>query len=309
VRRERRRSGRLSPPAPRRKLRAWRLAAALLCVAPCAHGQAWLPGGGSLDYSLSYSDVLNKKHYLPDGSEFDAGHTRTHTLGLSISWSPSDRFLLSVGIPYVRSEYHGSRPHAGTEIDDGDTRPTFTDARVELHFQALEVPVALAPYVAIVKPVNDYPVLGHAAPGRGLDEYWVGFFAGKSLDPWIPDAFVQLRYNHAFVEKVAGVAHDRRNADLEFGYFMTPRWMAKATLSWQGAHGGIDVPIPPSNPLYPYHDQIAAESFVHVGGGIAWFPSERFGLYASYVTALRGRNGHKVDHGVNLGVSFSPRYR
>jgi hypothetical protein len=274
-----------------------------------AQAQAWLPPQGSLDFSLQYNDVLNKKHYLPDGSEFDAGHTRSHNLGLSVSWSPSDRFMLSVGIPYVRSEYHGSRPHVGTEIDDGDSHSTFTDVRAELHFQAMQAPVALAPYVAIVKPAHSYATLGHAAPGRGLDEYWVGLFAGKSLDRWIPETFVQLRYNYAFVDKVAGIAHDRSNADLEVGYFVTPRWMAKATLSWQDTHGGIDVPVPPSHPLYLYHDQLARESFVQVGGGIAWFPDERFGLYAGYTTSLRGRNGHKVDHGVNLGIGYSPRAR
>ena len=42
--------------------------ALLLALAPVAAiGQAWLPPQGSASYTLSYNDVLNLKHYLPDG--------------------------------------------------------------------------------------------------------------------------------------------------------------------------------------------------------------------------------------------------
>jgi hypothetical protein len=211
-------------------------------------------------------------------------------------------------VPYVRSEYHGDRPHP-TEVDDGDYHGTFTDLRVELHYQALLEPFAFAPYVALVQPTHSYPALGHAAPGRNLQEQWIGFFAGKSLDLWIPQTYVQARYTYAFVEKVVGIGHDRSNLDVEVGYFVRPEWSIRGVLYWQRTHGGIDVPIPISNPLFPYHDQLASERFLNAGIGASYAGSGGISFFALYNTSLHGQNSHKLGHGVNLGFgySFAPR--
>jgi hypothetical protein len=266
--------------------------------------QAWLPEKGDLSASLLYSDIFDTKHYLPDGEEQDAGHMRSYSTALSVSYSPADRVLLTAGLPYVRGEYHGDHPHP-TEVDDGHYHGTFTDLRLELHYQTLFEPVAFAPYVAWVQPTHDYPSLGHAAPGRNLREYWVGFFAGKSLDLWIPRTYVQARYSFAFVEKVAGIGHDRSNLDFEVGYFVRPAWSVRGMLFWQRTHGGIDVPIPPSNPLFPYHDQLASERFLNVGAGTAYDITGRTNVFALYTASLYGKNGHKLGRGVHLGFGYS----
>jgi hypothetical protein len=280
------------------------IAGAALLAPVLAGAQAWLPPKGTLSYSLTYNDVLNLKHYLPDGNEIDVGHTRTHAIGFAFAYSPTDRLTLMAGIPYVMTRYWGEHPHP-TELDDGHEHSTFTDLRISAHYQVLEEPFALAPYVAVVIPSHDYETLGHAAPGRGLTEYWLGFGAGKNLDAWLPRTYVQMRYNYAFVEKVAGVKHDQSNVDLEVGYFITSRWSIRALGYWQFAHGGIDVPIPPSDPLYPYHDQLAATTFLNVGAGAAWAMNRRTSLYVTYLTSLHGTNGHKLDQGLTVGTGFS----
>ena len=78
--------------------------------------------------------------------------------------------------------------------------------RFELRYQALENPLAVTPLrQATGHPIHDYVTLGHAAPGKGLDEYTVGFYAGPGrLDPWIPRTYFHARYGYSFVEKVAG---------------------------------------------------------------------------------------------------------
>jgi hypothetical protein len=189
-------------------------------------------------------------------------------------------------------------------VDDGDEHRSFTDLRLEAHWQWLDGPVAVAPYAAVVTPVTDYETLGHAAPGRGLDELWFGFYAGSTLDEWLPRTYVQLHGNYAFVERVAGVHHDRTRADLEFGWFATPQLSLGAVLSLQETHGGIDVPIPRSNPLYPYHDQLADDDFLNVGASIGWFPTATASFTLAYATSIRGQNGHKLDHGVTLVAGF-----
>jgi hypothetical protein len=32
---------------------------------------------------------------------------------------------------------------------------------------------------------------------------------GKSFDEWIPRTYAQMKYTYGFVEKVAGISHDR----------------------------------------------------------------------------------------------------
>lgn len=270
-----------------------------------ATAQAWLPEKGSFALNLDYADALSKKHYLPDGEEVDVGHTLSQTMALTASYAVSDRVSLMASLPWVRTRYTGERPHPA-EVDDGQAHSTVTDLYLAAHFQLALDPVAIAPYVAALVPTHDYATLGHAAPGRGLHEYWLGLYAGKSLHPWIPRTYVQARYNYAFVEEVAGIGHDRSNADLEAGYFLNERVSIRALVNWQKTHGGIDVPIPPSNPLYPYHDQLGAEGHLNVGGGASWTMNDRFGIYCSYMQSIRGENGHKLDRGLSLGVSYVP---
>ena len=274
----------------------------LLFARTAAAQSAWLPTRGQFDFGVSYTNLLNQKHYLPDGSEVDAGSTRSETIALKFQYGLTDRLTLSGGIPYVRTWYEGGRPHPG-DIDDGDTNETFTDLRLGMHYQASEGPIAFAPYLQFSTPVADYETLGHAAPGRGLDELWLGFFAGRDLDHWLRGTYLQMRYNYAFVEEVAGVFHDRSNAELELGFRATPRLTLRGLAMWQHTHGGIDVPVPVTDPLFPYHDQLAAEDYTILGAGGSFSLAGNNNLFALFLHSIEGRNGHKIDQSITLGWS------
>lgn len=291
-----------------RSLRSDGLVSAALVVAclfagSVASAQAWLPAKGTLGSAVTYNNELNLYHYLPNGDESDAGHTRSETLGLSLGYSPTDRLLLTASVPFVTTRYWGDRPHPG-EIDNGDEHHSWTDLRVSAHYQLLREPFALAPYIAFVTPVSDYPTLGHAAPGRGLNETWLGFGIGKSLAQWIPRTYVQGRYNYAFVEEVADVKHDHSNVDLEIGHFINRQWSVRALCFMRFAHGGIDVPIPRSNPLYFYHDQLGATSYTNLGLGASYSPNRSVSFYVTALQSVKGENGHKVDQGITFGMSY-----
>jgi len=270
-----------------------------------ARAQAWLPDAGTLSLSVVHSDIENNIHYLPNGDEIDVGHTRVFTEVLAVGYSPSDRWLLSASLPYVRAAYHGNFPDPDSPVDDGRYHGTFTDLRAELHYQLREQPFAFSPYLALVVPTHSYVALGHAAPGRDLHEEWIGFFLGKSLDQWLPRTYVQVRYSYAFVEKLLGVTHDRSFADLEVGRFLNARWSVRALASWMTPHGGIDVPPPIGSPYMMVHDRIAAERYMQAGAGVAWSPSERANAYLIYRQSLSGANGHKVNNGFTLGYDYS----
>ena len=288
----------------KRRVSLWLASLALLLVfGGAAQAQAWLPEQGHVMFSTAFSDNLNKKHYLPNGDEVDVGHTRTRSVSLSAMYAPTDRWMIAVGVPYVEARYRGSRPHP-VDIDDGDYHGSITDLHLVLHFQALTEPLALAPYIGVVVPLEDYETLGHAARGRGLQEQWLGFYVGKSLDPWIRGTYMQARYNYAFVERVAGIAHDRSNADLEVGWFITPQWSVRALFSAVNTHGGIPVPVPVTHPLFQFHDQLAAEKLRNVGAGVSWSMSDSTDFYLVYLQSVRGESAHKLDTGLTLGFNY-----
>lgn len=293
--------------------RAWCVGAAAflgLALAPCAaRAQAWLPAKGSAGFAFDYSDILNKKHYNSEGQAADIGHTDVQIYNLSASYSPSDRVALSASLPFVRTRHRGDNCCGhDTEIDNGNWHDTVTDLQLMASFQATGGPVALAPYVGLVIPTHSYTTFGHAAPGRGLEELWFGFYAGASLHPWIPRTYFQLRGNYAFVEEVLGISHDRTNATLEIGYYLNPAWSVRALVTSQWTQGGIDLPLDPNDPqtpiLFPVHDLLVAEDFVSVGAGGSWVINERVSAYALYMHMIEGSNAHKVDHRISVGVSY-----
>ena len=308
--------------APRRRgPRAVRAGSALVvCLALlplAAQGQAWLPPKGTFSYSFDYTDILNKKHYgfpgcvTPAGAscsgEADVGHTDSQIFTFSASYSPTDRISINASLPYVRTRHRDDDPTVPDShddpIDDGSWHGTITDLQFTVNYQLVTGSFGLAPYVGAVIPAKSYVTAGHSAPGRGLNEFWVGAYAAMSLNEWIPRSYVQLRGNYAFVEKVQGISHDRINAILEMGYFPTPAWNVRLMASRQWTQGGIDVPTFDPE-LFPVHDILAAEEFVAVGGGATWVINERVSVYAFYMQAIDGRSAHKVDHRVTTGVSY-----
>ncbi len=298
------------------RLKASALATVVLSIANVApantFAQAWLPEAKTFGAAVVFDDSFVRDHYLPDGSTVDVGHTRTQTYGFAVSYSPTDRLMLTAGIPLVSTRFtgppsHGGDPHAVD--DDGDKHTTFTDFRFGAHYQLLEEPVALAPLVAIVIPSHDYGTFGHAAHGRGLNEYWIGFAIGKNLSEWIPGTYTQLRYTYAFVEQVQNVGHNRSNYYYELGKFFTPRFNVSAFASWQQTHGGIDAPTPRSSPYYLNHDKIEDEEFVNLGLGGGYSLTPELTTFATYMTSVDGQNTHKLSQGVTVGLSYGFRPR
>ncbi len=297
-----------------RSLKPW-LGLALVAAAlqpGMALAQAWLPDEGTLSFALTYNDTLNREHYLANGDVIDVGHTRARSYGMLVSYSPTDRLMLVAGVPYVRTRYWGPPSHGGApeiHVDDGEIHTSFTDFRLSAHYQLMEYPVAFTPLVAVVFPSNDYETAGHAAHGRMLNELWLGFQLGKNLDPWIPRTYTQLRYTYAFVEEVEHIHHDRSNVNFELGVFLTRNWNVSAFGAWQQTHGGIDLPIPRSHPLFPNHDRIGDDEYFNVGLGMGYSLTEQWSGFVTYMQGDSGRNGHKLNQGVTIGFAYGYRPR
>jgi hypothetical protein len=286
--------------------------ALLVCAASTVQAQTWLPQEGTWTTSILFNDVLNREHWLHDGDTVDVGHTRSQSYGLVATYSPTDRLMLSAGIPYVRTRYWGPPSHGGSpdiHTDDGEWHDDFTDWRLSAHYNLLQDPVVLTPLVALVIPSGDYETLGHAAHGRQLNEYWLGFGIGKNLDEWVPRTFVQARYTYAFVEEVQDIPHDRSNLNMEIGTFLTRRWSVSAYGSWQQTHGGIKLPVPRSDQYFANHDRIGNDDYFNAGLGTGFSITPDLTFFVTYLTAVSGTNGHVMNQGTTIGLNygFNPR--
>jgi hypothetical protein len=298
----------------------WRPFLVLAWLVPGAvSGQAWLPDKGAFNASFLFNDQLYTAHWGTNGETIPGINVRSETYAFLANYGVTDRVMVSGVLPYINTRYKGPPSHRppgtppgtpplpGFEADDGDWHGTFTDLRVGVHYQALEQPVALAPFIAVVTPVTDYAKRGHSAPGRHLNELLLGFNVGKSLDAWLPRTYTQLRYSYAFVEEVQDIKHDRSNLNFEFGTFFTPRWNVSLYGAWQWTHGGINPPYPPE---YAFnHDLLIEDEFFNAGVGTGFALTPELTAFALYMEGIDGKNGHKVDQSLTFGLSYGFRPR
>ena len=287
-----------------------------LLAAAGARGQAWLPPQGEAWLTFGYGNIYSAHHYRlnlpPDATP---GPTRTQTLGIVAGYGLSDKFALNVSIPFVNSIYHGDRPHRINGViltpDDGRYHGNFQDFRINLGYQALSGTVAIAPFLTVVIPSNDYPTLSHAAPGLGLNQVLLGFAAGASLDRIVPRTYAELYYNYAFVEKVLGINVNRSDFGFQTGYFITPSLGLRFLAAGHYTHGGIAYETPasfflPDHPeLYAVHDQIGKSSNVSVGGGLSYELTGNTQVSFSYLRSIYGKTGHKLDDGLGFSVTYN----
>jgi hypothetical protein len=279
--------------------------------------QAWLPPKGEASFSMGYGDVFVNKHYLgtadnaSDGAETDYGHIRSQSFGFGLTYGVTDRFAVSLGIPYLVTKYYGTPgqnffPHT-IPIDDGHYHGTFQDYRIDLSYQAFNGPVAVAPFVSAIIPSHAYTSFAHAAPGRDLHEYLLGFSLGGRLDRLLPGSYVEITYSYAFVERLMNIHHDRSNVFLELGYFLTPSLSLRGIGTGIYTHGGIAFESPQTTPpeLFPIHDRIGHDSGIDLGGGLSYTLTGATTLNVSYLTQVQGRGGHKIKDALSFGVSYS----
>jgi len=293
----------------------------LVLQAGAARAQAWLPAQGEGTVSLVVQDIAAKYHYLP-AEPFDRGHIRSDTMALDFTYGLTDQLAVSIGIPWVLSKYDGATPHPlvdtsgavpvfyGTNpLDNGSYHGAFQDFRFDVRYNVTKRGVVLTPFIGSVVPSHDYTYFAHAAPGRDLKELQVGVSAAKMLDALVPGLFVQGRYAYGFTEEVLDISHNRSMAGLEIGYFVTPKLRLMSINTGQVTHGGIDLTqnsrVDLGPVLWSHHDQIDRVNFLNMGGGASYSVTENVDLFGSAIHTVGQRNGHAIEYGVTIGLSWS----
>lgn len=287
-----------------------------------ARAQAWLPPQGEGAVSFVYQNMFDRYHQFPGIGKVDAGPTTSRSLLLDVTYGLTDKIAISFGIPWVAAKYVGPGPHplvdlsgasprfyGATPLDDGTYHGTFQDVRFDVRYNLTKKGMVLTPFVGTSAPSHAYTTLAHAAPGQSLKALQVGVSGAKMLDRAVPGLFVQGRYAYAIAEKRLDISHNRSNADLEVGYFVTPKLRVLALGAGQLTHGGIDMVRKPQVNLPPlqflHHDQITRINFLNVGGGAAYSLTEKIDVFGSMIRTVAARNGHMVNRGLSVGLSWS----
>jgi hypothetical protein len=240
----------------------------ILASAPDLHAQAWVSpmGEGSVTIAFQNMNVVN---HLAGKTVNKAGTIDTSTLLVDTSYGLTDRLSLDFAAPFVASKYTGTKPHPGSNIDNGSYHGTFADLRFAVRYNLTRRGIVLTPYVGTTTPSHDYVYFAHAAAGQRLTEFQIGTYVAKLFDRGIPNLFISGRYSYGFVEKVLDISHNRSSADLEVGYFFTPKFRAFGMTSAQYTHGGLDMPTngPYGLPLryQPVHDLIQKVNYWKAG--------------------------------------------
>jgi hypothetical protein len=305
---------------PRNALTTLAVLLAVTTSAVPAQAQAWLPPQGEGTVSILFSDVLVKNHYF--GTEpFDGGRIRSESVLIDATYGVTDRIAINAAIPLVASEYTVtnspfSAPHPQplypgvNPLDDGRYHAVWQDIRFGVRYNIVKKRgFAVTPFVGSLVPSHGYEVFAHTAAGRDLNELQLGVSAAKVFESALPGLFLQANYSYGIVQQVLDIAHNRSMLSAEAGYFFSPKVRGIGLVSGQVTHGGIDAyPEIGFDPIrFPVHDQITRDNFLTVGGGVAWAISEKIDLFGSVVHALAAaqRNGHQIDHGVTVGLTWS----
>jgi len=284
------------------------LGAGALALPPSAFAQAWVPEKGSGSVSVAVQELNVKKHYAST-TLVDAGHINTVVVLADVTYGVTDKIAVDLAVPFVSSAYAGTKGHPGTSIDNGDFHSAFTDLRFSVRYNVTRKGAVFTPYIGSIVPSHDYAFYGHSASGERLRELQVGTFVAKLFTSGVPGLFLSGRAAYGFVEKVQDISHNRSMGDLEAGYFFTPTFRAFAMTGAQYTHGGIQFPLgglPAVDPKYKTtHDIVQQVNYLHAGGGFAYSITDAFDLFGSFTRQVAGRNGHALNRGITVGVSWS----
>jgi hypothetical protein len=305
------------------RIRSAALAAmAVLLLAPAsAWAQAFTPAQGEGVVSMLFQDQFFKYHVAPT-TEVDSGQIYVRNMLLDVTYGLSDKVAISVGLPWVATRYSGPTPHPlslapGSPInpvDDGTWHSTTQDFRFDVRYNVtrnlLHKGIVFTPFVGSIQPSHDYTYFAHAGFGRDLREVQIGASVAKLFEKGIPGLLIQGRYGYGFVEQVVDISHNRSQASLEAAYFVTPKLRLIALSAGQITHGGIDFLGAPSRALltpdqFAHHDQIQRENVLQAGGGVSYSLTESIDIFGSAMRAVAQRNGHELNRGISVGVSWS----
>ena len=266
--------------------------------------QAWVSYKDEALLSFSYQ-------YL--GTD-ERSSTRSQVFVLNGDVGITQKLTFNGAINYVATRFTGSGRAHNPGVDNGTWNTSFQDARIGVRYKAYEgSDWMLTPSAALVLPVTDYPVSGHASLGLGLKELQLGLSAGKLLTfSGVPRAYVESSFTYAFMENAEAIPHhglshtlehdlsqvlsdevtiDRTQLRWELGYFLFDSVTVQFFGTWQNTLGGIQFNAVTVNGI-ENHDQVAEADLILLGGGVSFPIGDALDLYVAYNDMVWRVNSH-----------------
>jgi hypothetical protein len=284
-------------------VRALLVVGVLAFASPPVYAQAWVPPAGIGVVSVVYQAISNTNHRLTDGSLLDGYDSLSRGVLLNLEYAFTDRFSLSVGVPYLGSKYTGPEPSFfGLPVDDCFCwNHGWQDLGVTARYNIANAAFALTPSISLGVPTHDYDHFGEAVLGRNLNELRVGVDVGQRLDAISDRLSVSGRYTYAFVERVLDLPNNRSNIAVEADVVATRKLSARGGVAWQRSHGGLRSTEVTTDEQYSQWDRLLKDNNFHLTGGVA-YSLPKVDVFASYVHYAAGTDTH-VGHAVSVGLS------
>ena len=314
--------------------------------------QAWVPETQTLSVDVGYSFAFSRNHAFenrfsqidPETGEettlTEDGGLHSQIFHLAVDYTPVRNLGIHVALPLVMSrclfdedpeknlcQEHLLQP--GFEnLHDGNYRAWLTDLITEVRYKlTLPGEILFTPEVGILIPTNDYPTLGHVAPGRGLLELSAGFSTARGF-PDLLGLYTHFHYHFSYVGSpntpCRGCLADavspeiqphRSTMDLEFGVFPYEWLSFRALVNVIFTHDGVSYGDPNVFPTSvrpvidqintqiesPYrerrldHDALRRERVVLIGGGVGVSPTPDLTVGLLYQQWVWGVNTHDTS--------------
>jgi hypothetical protein len=282
-----------------------------------AQAQATVPPRGEGSVAVVYQNVDFRGHINFLGQRVPNGAAHSQTVLFEAEYGLTDNLAIGVGLPYVTAKYTGQGPacplcassplgfHAGPN-DDGLYHGGVQDFRIDLRQNIFRRPLILTPSIGVVIPSHHYEQHGEAAIGRGLRELQIAVNLARSLEPFLPDAYVQGLYAYTFVQRDLNIPLNKSNAFVEAGYSFTSSLAVRGLATWQKTHGGLNgfPEFEFSEELLQNHDRLLRDNNWRAGAGLVYSLTESVDLSATVITVVAGTVTH-FGTGITLGTIWS----
>ena len=286
-------------------------------MARTALAQPWVPPAGTGLVTVAAQRIDHTGHRLTDGTLIHQGMSLNTSLFVDVEYAITNRWLLSVALPYVFGKYTDpSPPPPFVPFLPVDQCRCWNSGPQDFQFTAgyniRNGPFGLTPSVSAVLPSHAYTYRGESVLGRHLKELQLTIDAGHSLDAITPRLSIAGRYSYAIVERVLDIPNNRSTAIVSGSFRVTDRVSAQGLVRWQRTHGGLRAgSLPPAALIAPgeintperveQHDRLLRDNSTHVGGSVSYELS-RFELFTSYLAFVGGTDTH-AGRAVTAGIS------
>lgn len=226
---------------------------------PAGHGEI------SIDYFDSYaSDFLLRSNLkLSSVTHIPFGAVHLQGTGLDASYNLNNDWTISGGIRYFTGRYDGplvncptTAPpqcaHAPVQTPPQPQAPFIDDGRYHGAWQDWHFGIAwhkniegyiITPSATAYIPTHDYPTYGNAVVGQDLRQLLLAIQLQHQFD--FTDFYYSVDYGYALSQHVLNVDTGYQRADLEVGWFATPKLKLDVFLT---GRAGFGLRAPPGSP-------------------------------------------------------------